>query len=258
MDLGISEKLFVVTGATSGIGKSIAIALLNEGARVIVNARTESKLVEMQKHYPDNCEIVAGDITTDATLSKLMLHINDRQIYGIVVNASGPPAKSFIKTNLKDWDNAYEGLLRWKVKLTHELLPRFQSHKFGRMVFIESSSVKQPIDNLILSTSLRLAVVGFVKSLSSEVASQGITMNILAPAYHKTPRLESLIETSSERTGNSIETTKSQFTNEIPVGKLGDPKDLASLACWLLSEKSSFVTGQTISVDGGLIKGILG
>ena len=256
MNLNLQNRNFIVTGATSGIGKSIAMALIEEGAKVIINARNEDRLVELHKQYPDQTEILHGDIMTDSTLSKLVRLVAYQKIDGIVVNASGPPAKPFFKTKLSDWDDAYESLLRWKVKLTQEVLPYFQENQYGRLLFIESSSVKQPIDNLILSTSLRLAVVGFVKTLSKEVAQQGITLNILAPGYHATPRLEQLFESKAMLLGISPEEARAEFVKETAVGKLGNPDDLGSLAAWLLSPKSRFITGQTISIDGGMVKSI--
>lgn len=256
MDLKLENKLFVVTGATSGFGKAIATSLLNEKAHVIINARGEDKLLEFKKAYPENLEVIAGDITTDAIISKLRILIGERQLSGIVINAGGPPAKSFIKTNITDWDDAYERILRWKVKITKELLPVFQKFEYGRMLYIESASVKQPIDNLILSNSLRLAVVGFVKSLSREVGDQGITMNIIAPGYHATPAMDRLFINRSENLGITPNEAKTAFEKEILTGKMGDPKDLASLATWLLSDNSKYITGQTITIDGGLVKSV--
>ncbi|MBT8230087.1 MAG: SDR family oxidoreductase, partial [Bacteroidia bacterium] len=214
----------------------------------------EEKLKDLQANFPDQIEILPGDITTDATISKLILLIGKRDLSGIVVNAGGPPAKSFARTSISDWDKAYETLLRWKVKLTKEILPLFQKNNYGRVVYIESSSVKQPIDNLILSTSLRLSVVGFVKSLSQEIAAEGINLNILAPGYHATPAMERLFINKSAQLGITPEEAKVQFEQEILVGRMGNPGDLASLACWLLSPLSGYITGQTISIDGGLIK----
>lgn len=256
MDLKIENKLFVVTGATSGFGKAIATALINEKAKVIINARGEEKLLEFKKAHPENIEVIVGDITTDAIISKLRILIGDRQLSGIVINAGGPPAKSFIKTNITDWDDAYERILRWKVKITKELLPVFQKFNYGRMLYIESASVKQPIDNLILSTSLRLAVVGFVKTLSREIGSEGITMNIIAPGYHATPAMDRLFVNKSENMGITPSEAKTEFEKEILGGKMGDPKDLASLATWLLSDYSKYITGQTITIDGGLVKSV--
>jgi len=254
MNLEIKDRLFVITGATSGIGKSIAKVLLEEGSRLIINARKEDRLLEFQSSWPDQIQILPGDITTDATISKLIRMIAEEKLDGIVLNSAGPPAKAFNNTAITDWDDAYDSLLRWKVKMTQELIPVFSKQNYGRMVFIESSSVKQPIDRLMLSTSLRLAVVGFVKSLSREVADKGITMNILAPGYHATPRLEELFESQALLLGISPEDARKEFIKETLVGNLGDPEDLASLAAWLLSPKSRFMTGQTISVDGGMIR----
>lgn len=255
MDLNLKGALFVVTGSTSGFGKAIAEQLINEGAHVIINARGEEKLEALHQKYPDKTTILAGDITTDAVISDLIRKVHGKKLHGIVINAGGPPAKSFINTEITDWDNAYEKLLRWKVKLTQELLEKFQEQEYGRILFIESAAVKQPIENLILSNSLRMAVVGFAKTLSQEVAHQGITCNILAPGYHATPAMERLFANKSLLLGISSEDAKKEFEKETKVGHLGDPEDFGSLAVWLLSPHSRFITGQTISVDGGLVRG---
>jgi 3-oxoacyl-[acyl-carrier protein] reductase len=256
MDLQLKNRLYVVTGATSGFGKAIAESLIREQAHVIINARRKEKLLEFQEKYPEQIEIICGDITSDATISSLVNKIGDRQLSGMVVNAGGPPAMSFLNSYLSDWDEAYKNVLRWKVKLTKELLPVLQKDKSGRVVYIESASVKQPIENLVLSNSLRLAVVGFVKTLSTEIASTGVTMNIIAPGYHDTAAMERLFAKKSEVMNISKANARTDFENEIPTGKMGSPDDLASLACWLLSPYSKFITGQTISVDGGLIKSV--
>ncbi len=255
MDLNLKGALFVVTGSTSGFGKAIAEQLINEGAHVIINARGEEKLEALHQKYPDKTTILAGDITTDAVISDLIRKVHGKKLHGIVINAGGPPAKSFINTEITDWDNAYEKLLRWKVKLTQELLEKFQEQEYGRILFIESAAVKQPIENLILSNSLRMAVVGFAKTLSQEVAHQGITCNILAPGYHATPAMERLFANKSLLLGISSEDAKKEFEKETKVGHLGDPEDFGSLAVWLLSPYSRFITGQTISIDGGLVRG---
>ena len=256
MDLKLKNKLYVVTGATSGFGKAIALRLLEEGATVIINARGEEKLAAMAKKHPQNLETINGDITTDAVISRLKMQIGERPLSGLVINAGGPPAKSFMDTDITDWDDAYKSVLRWKVKLTQELLPTLGSDRHGRIVYIESVSVKQPIENLVLSNSLRLSVVGFVKTLSQEVAHQGITLNIIAPGYHATPAMDRLFVKKSKITGESIDEARTNFVSEVPVGRMGDADDLASLAAWLLSPWSGYVTGQTISVDGGLAQGV--
>jgi len=258
MDFQIKDSLFVVCGATSGFGKAVALSLVNEGANVIVNARTESRLDEFKSEFSNQIETLAGDITTDKVLSELIRKIGDRKLDGILINAGGPPAKSFLNTDLEDWDDAYRSILRWKVKIVQELLEKFQSQQYGRIVFIESISVKQPIENLVLSNSLRLAVVGFVKTLSQEVAREGITLNILAPGYHATPAMERLFIKKGMLLGITPEAARKEFEEEVKTGKLGDADDLASLALWLLSPHSKYITGQTISVDGGLAVGTFG
>lgn len=257
MDLAIKEKLFVVTGSTSGFGRAIAKLLLSEGASVILNARGEEKLLAFQSDFPETAEILIGDITSDATISQLIRKIGNRQLSGILINAGGPPASSFIATEMQAWDQAYQTVLRWKVKLTKAILPLMQSNGYGRIVYIESASVKQPIENLVLSNSLRLAVVGFVKTLSQEIAKEGITLNVVAPGYHNTPAMKRLFQKKSELAGVSVEVAKEGFKTQTLVGSLGEADDLATLAVWLLSPASKYVTGQTIAIDGGLVSNTL-
>jgi 3-oxoacyl-[acyl-carrier protein] reductase len=174
------------------------------------------------------------------------------------VNAGGPPAKAFLETNMDEWDQAYRQILRWKVDLAQRFLPLFEKNNYGRYLFIESFSVKQPIPNLVLSTSFRMAVTGFVKTFSDEIALKGITANVMAPGMHMTPALERLIRKNSEVDGISFEAAKEKIIDSVPVKKAGNVNDFGSLALWLLSPWSSYITGQTISVDGGTVRGAMG
>ncbi len=256
MNLELKDQLFIVGGATSGFGKAIAEALLKEGANVIVVARGEEKLRELYSSH-ENAELIAGDITDSETIEQLQYIIGERQLHGIVVNAGGPPAKMVLETTLEDWDDAYRKILRWKVAITQTFVPAMMKAGYGRMLYIESSSVKQPIENLVLSNSLRLAVVGMVKTLSQEIARSGVTLNVLGPGSHNTPAIDRLYQKKTEQTGLSFNEVKKNAINQIPVGALGEADDFASLALWLLSPQSRYVTGQTITVDGGMIKGTL-
>lgn len=258
MNLGISNQLFIVGGASSGFGKAISLALVNEGAKVIAVARGEEKLKELQLHAPELIEILSGDLSNEETLNALLKKIDNRTIHGMVVNAGGPPAKMVLETSLEDWDQAYKQILRWKVALTKAIIPKMMDNGYGRIVYIESVSVKQPVENLVLSTSLRLAVVGMVKTLSQEIAQSGVTLNILGPGSHNTPAINRLYIKKAEQTGMSFEEAKKAGIAQIPVGKLGEAEDFASLAVWLLSPQSKFITGQTITVDGGAVRGIMG
>lgn len=257
MDLGIKGSDFIVCGATSGFGLGITRALINEGANVIAVARGEDKLRELEDAYGSNIEIFKADITESQSIQKLYKACEKRNISGILVNAGGPPAMKFIETNLKDWDNAYHSVLRWKIELTKAFLPKFLEQKYGRFVYIESSSVKQPLENLVLSTSLRLSVVGAVKTLAQEIPDKGVTFNILAPGYHYTPAVERLINKKAKDEHISVKQAKKILEERIPMQKTGDVEKFASLAVWLLSSQSEYVTGQVYAVDGGVLKGTL-
>lgn len=258
MNLQINHQLFIVGGATSGFGKAIALALVNEGANVIAIARGLDKLLALQAIAPEQIQILSGDLAEPATLEALLEMVKNQTVHGMVVNAGGPPAKMVLETSLADWDHAYQTILRWKVALTQAIVPAMIAKGYGRIVYIESVSVKQPVENLVLSTALRLGVVGLVKTLSQEIANTGVTLNILGPGSHNTPAIDRLYVKKSEQTGLPFETVKAAGIQQIPVGKLGEAADLAGLAIWLLSPQSQFITGQTITVDGGSVKGIMG
>ena len=257
MDLEIKNKLFIVSGATSGFGKAIAEALLTEGALVIAVARGEEKLKVLAATAPGKVETVAGDISDSRIIAQLVKVVGNRLLHGMVVNAGGPPAKTVLETTLEDWDTAYKNILRWKVEITQAFVPKMMQQQYGRIVYIESSSVKQPLENLVLSSSLRVAVVGMVKTLSQEIAKSGVTLNILGPGSHNTPAIDRIYQKKSEQTGLLFDEVKQTAIRQIPVGALGEASDFASLALWLLSPMSRYVTGETITVDGGTVKSML-
>ncbi|MEP3207958.1 MAG: SDR family oxidoreductase [Maribacter sp.] len=257
MDLQLDNKLFLVGGATSGLGRAITAALISEGAQVIAVARTESKLKELQK-TSGKIEIVVGNLSEELVLEKIQVQIGDRILTGAVINSGGPPAMPVLDTKLSDWDEAYKSVVRWKIALTQALLPKLLEQNYGRLLYIESVSVKQPVENLVLSNSMRLAIVGYVKTLSQEIGTSGVTLNILGPGYHATQRMENLFKKNSELKGVSEAEIRSTFAKQTATGRIGKPQDFASLAIWLLSPHSQYITGQTISVDGGLVKGAMG
>lgn len=258
MDLQIKGKLFIVCGATSGLGQGVARALLNEEAFVIGIGRNADMLDSMAAEYEGLFEPLSLDVRSDNAETVILNQIEGRTLDGVLINAGGPPARSFLETVIGDWDDAYHDLLRWKVSLVKALLPLFREQKYGRILFLESQSVKQPIPFLVLSTSLRLAVVGMAKTLANEVAREGITVNILAPGRHDTRAMQRLFTKRMEVAGVSMEEARKESANEIPVGFMGSADDFGSLAAWLLSPHSRYITGQTISIDGGLIEGIFG
>ncbi len=258
MDLKLKDKLFLVGGATGGFGRSVALGLVTEGAKVIAVARTKANLEALQAKYPTSIETIVGDITSMEIVNAILNRIGDRNITGALINAGGPPAMSTLNTTLKDWDDAYHSVFRWKVALTQGLVEKMTPYQYGRIVYVESVTIKQPVENLVLSNAMRLAVTGFVKTLSQEIGHTGITLNILGPGYHATQRMTNLFEKNSQLKGIPVKEIEKLFVDQTKVGFIGDPDDFASLALWLFSPYSKYITGQTITVDGGLVLGTLG
>ncbi|MGF1669145.1 MAG: SDR family oxidoreductase [Balneolaceae bacterium] len=258
MDLKISGQRFLVCGASSGFGCAIARQLLQENASLILTARRESLLKEKFSSYGDRVEILAGDLTNEDLLTKIEKSSIAGPLHGILINAGGPPAGTPLETTMNQWDDAYQLVMRWKIDLVLHLAPVLAEQGYGRILFIESKSVKQPIPELVLSNAFRAGVAGFAKSLATELAGKGITVNILAPGAHDTPAIERVIKKRSESAGISYEQAKEEMEQSIPIGRMGSANELASLAVWLLSPRSGYVTGQTISHDGGSVAGLFG
>lgn len=257
MDLAISDKKFIVTGASSGFGKSVSEALIREGAQVTAIARRNEKLEEFKDVYPDAITTFCGDVTQENTINEIVNLAESTNIQGIFINAGGPPAGNSLEVSVCQIDEAYRLVLRWKIELLQKLMPYFKKKKYGRIVLLESSSIKQPIENLSLSNTFRMAVAGYMKTLSAEIASCGITINIIAPGFHETDAVKRIYTKKAELSGKSEEAIKNQMIQNTPVQKIGNPDNLASLATWLLSPKSEFVTGQIYTLDGGAVKGNL-
>ncbi len=258
MDLKLSDQRFIVCGASSGFGEAIARQLFIEGAKVVAVARRGDQLREKFRHFEEQAEIIEGSLIYSETIDKIEAAAKKDDLHGVVLNAGGPPTGTPLQTSMDDWDAAWQLVMRWKVDLSLRLAPLFVEKEYGRILFIESKSVKQPIPALTLSNSFRAGVVGFAKTLAQEVAPRGVTVNTIAPGAHETPAIERVIKNNSSMKNISREKAKEEMEAGIPVRRMGKAEELASLAAWLLSPHSGYVTGQTISHDGGAISGLFG
>lgn len=254
MNLDLKDRNFLILGASSGFGHHIATRIAEEGGAPILVARSKEKLEAFVQEHPGARYIVA-DLFSDKGLQQLWSSLGEEEIDGVLINSGGPKAGSFPMT-LSDWDEGYQVVLRWKVQLMQWLMPRLEKRGYGRLVFIESVSVREPIQGLVLSNVYRMAVVGLMKSIVNELQGKDILINMLAPGYHLTDRLESLIHRKSEELGVEESEVARSFAENTTLKSLGDPDSLAGLAVWLLSPQNSYVTGQIIPVEGGLTKGI--
>lgn len=258
MDLDLNDKLFVVLGASSGFGKAIAERLIHENARVIAVARRAELLKCDSKPGCERYIPMPADVTSEDFIEYLMKQLDGKKLHGIVLNAGGPPAGGFMDTKPEQWIEAFHQVLLWKIKLLRRLIPIFSEAGYGRIVMIESVSVKQPVKQLVLSNAFRAAVAGMARTLADEVAGKGITINILAPGYHETDAMKRLFVKKSETLGIGLDEAREIFSAETGTGSMGNPHHFAELATWLLSPSSSYITGQVISVAGNLVKGIMG
>jgi 3-oxoacyl-[acyl-carrier protein] reductase len=175
----------------------------------------------------------------------------------LVTNAGGPPVGSFEKLEWDAWQRAVEITLRSAVEMTRAVLPGMRQRKWGRVLHVTSLVVKQPIDGLMLSTSIRAAVTGFSRTLANEVAADGITVNTILPGFMNTERVVELNEATAKREGTTAEAVERRTREQIPMRRIGEPHELAALAMFLASEQASYITGQSIAVDGGWIRGLL-
>lgn len=254
MDFGLKNKIAFVAASSQGLGKAVALELALEGASVIINGRNKETLEETKKDIEDksNTKVlaIAGDLAVadqrDNVIQEALKSFNHIDI--LVTNTGGPPSGKFENFLQKDWDNAYQNLLGSAVGLINGFLPGMKKHNWGRIISITSMAVKQPVNNLILSNSVRASVVGLIKTLSNEVGEFNITVNNVMPGYTETERLNKLIANDAS------------FTNakrEVPLGRFGKPEEFAAAVVFLASERASYITGQSIAVDGGWIKSLL-
>jgi 3-oxoacyl-[acyl-carrier protein] reductase len=263
MDFGLKGRVAVVAASSRGLGKACALELAREGARVVICARDAESLAAAADEIrtATGAEVLA--IQVDLTVAAQFQHLADEALrrFGridvLVTNNGGPPAGYFSDFDDEAWLAAYQLTLMSAVRLIRAVLPAMRAQQWGRIVNITSVSVKQPIDNLLLSNVYRSGVIGLAKTLSSQVACDGITVNNVAPGYTRTDRIVELARARAAEQGKTVEQALAETTVSCPMGRMGEPEELAAVVAFLASERASYVTGTTILVDGGFAKGIM-
>lgn len=262
MDLGLKNKVALVAASSRGLGKAIAAGLAREGTKLVICARGKDVL-----------EKTADEIllATGVTVFPLAIDLNKKEqinwlieetmdLFGridiLVTNAGGPPPGRFERLEEDDWEKSSQLTLMSVVRLSRAVIPSMRKQKWGRIIHMASISARQPIPDLFLSNVFRPAVLGLAKSLSQELAEDHILVNAVCPGFFLTDRIQQLIEESSKGDRKKSKKIMDDMVADIPLGRMGDPEELANLVVFLASEKASYITGSIFTMDGGLVKGI--
>lgn len=265
MNLGLERKVALVLASSKGLGLACAKGLYEEGVNVVICSRSMENLEKAKKEIEQIKSIMKGNkvisVITDLLKEGDIKNLVDKVIeeFGridiLVHNAGGPPSGPTNKITKKEWLNSIDLNLLSFIWITRMILPIMQKQRSGRIIAITSVSVKQPLENLVLSNTTRLGIVGYAKTLASEYAKNNILVNVVCPGPNLTDRMKVLIKKTAKETGKSEIEVKKSWTNQIPLGRLGKPEELANLVIFLASEKANYITGTVIQVDGGFIKG---
>lgn len=267
----MKDKVAIVCGSSKGMGKAIAKEFAKNGAKVVLVSRNEENLMNAMKEITteivqngdrgimNRVLAIPGDVKNRDDIERVVKETVEEfgTVHILVNNTGGPPAGYFEDLSDEDWYNAFNLTFMSAIRFIREVAPFMKRQKWGRIINITSMSVKQPIDNLILSNSIRLAVVGMAKTLSIQWAKYGITINNIAPGPIFTERMKELSWARAERDGITYEEALNAWIREVPAGRFGEPEEVAALASFLASERAGFITGTTIQIDGGAIKFVL-
>ena len=262
MNLGLNNKVAVIAAASRGLGYAVAEELASEGVSLLICGREAKTVTESGAAIANKTGAhvlaVEADVSIPGDVKRLIESATTRfgRVDILVTNAGGPPAGTFDALSVEQWEEAARLTLYSAINLAREVLPGMKERGWGRILNITSIAVKQPVDNLMLSNSLRAALTGFARTLANEVATQGITVNNILPGYTRTERVEELASQMAAKQGITAEQFKSRWEQEIPMRRLGEPLEFAALAAFLVSERASYITGASIAVDGGWIKSV--
>jgi 3-oxoacyl-[acyl-carrier protein] reductase len=259
MDLGLSDKSAFVLGGSSGLGLAIAKCLAEEKVKVTIGGR---KTARLDQALADVCRIndranaLAVDLQDEAAVDAAERELRKFRPDILVCNSGGPPAGSAIASDIGAWRQNFDAMVINQIRCIRAVVPAMIEREWGRILIIGSSGVVAPIPNLVISNSLRGALVGFAKTLAAEVAGSGVTVNTIVPGRIATPRVAQLDQAAAEREKTDAASIKQKSLQTIPAGRYGEPAEFASVAVFLLSARASYVTGQITRVDGGLIRSL--
>jgi len=262
MDLGLKNRVALVAASSQGLGLATAEAFAAEGCRVAMCARNpqtlEAAADKIRKQHHAEVFAEALDVANSAAVARFVAVVAAKfgSVDICVTNAGGPPAKGFLAATLDDWQRAIELNFLSTVYFAREVIPHMQRNHWGRIITITSITTKQPVADLVLSNAVRAAVVGLVKSLANEFGKDGILVNNVGPGFTATDRLKELAKARSAATGKGEHEIFDAWAADAPLKRLGEPRELAETVVWLASERASYVTGQTVLVDGGMYKGL--
>lgn len=262
MDLGIRGKVALVAAASKGLGRATAEELAAEGATVVICARGESALEATRRAIAQSgaaVHAIVADVSTPDGIDRVAREALSRfgRVDILVNNAGGPPSGPFEKHGWDAWEGAVNLTLRSAIELTRLVLPGMRERKWGRILNVTSIAVKQPVDGLMLSNSVRAAVTGWARTLATEVARDGVTVNCILPGYTRTDRVEQLNAATAAREGLDVGDVERRIEAQIPMRRLGEPREFGALAAFLVSDRASYITAQSIPVDGGWIRSLL-
>ncbi|MFZ0950378.1 MAG: SDR family oxidoreductase [Candidatus Sulfotelmatobacter sp.] len=262
MNLGLKDRVALVAASSQGIGRATAEAFAAEGCRIAMCARNQQTLQaaagKIRKQHNSDVLAEAFDVTDAAAVSRFVASVADK-FGGVdicVTNAGGPPAKGFLSAGLEEWQRALELNFLSTVYFAREVIPHMQRKHWGRIITLTSITTKQPVTDLVLSNAVRAAVVGLVKSLANEFGKDGILVNNVGPGFTATDRLKELATARSSASGKSEQEIFDGWAADAPLKRLGEPREVAETIVWLASERASYITGQTVLVDGGMYKGL--
>lgn len=262
MDLGLAGRVALVCGSTKGIGRGVARALAQEGARVVLNGRHQSAVehaaAELAAETGQRVTPFAADVGVPAQAESLVERVHHElgRLDVLFCNASGPPAAPFSHQSAEAFHRAIELNLLSAVHLCRAAVPLMRQLQWGRIVCLASVAAKQPLPGLILSTTARAGVLGFAKALADEVATDGITVNVVCPGFIATERIAELTETRAQREQRASQEVMREMIAGIPMARMGRTEELAAAVAFLVSERASYITGAALQVDGGFTRSI--